>query len=231
MAVPLRAALVDLSAEAAKELGSSSSLVAQADAAHATVVLLVGVVEATGVQIAVTAPRFRETSLRQVVDEQIALLRRRLGDARAARLRLAVDVDPAVTMDADRGLLGQAVSNVLQNAVEAYPADSNDEIPIAIAARLHGAGTMVALVVRDTGRGIEPGTLGRLGEPFVSSKGSGRGLGVLNVKRMVEVVHGGLVEVDSEPGKGTTVSLLVPRKQPERALRSRGRRSRQKKAS
>jgi two-component system, sporulation sensor kinase E len=59
--------------------------------------------------------------------------------------------------------------------------------------------------------------LARLGEPFLSTQGEGRGLGILNVKRMVEVVHGGSVDVESETGRGTTVSLIVPRKQPQRA--------------
>ncbi|MGO9709955.1 MAG: ATP-binding protein [Polyangiaceae bacterium] len=48
----------------------------------------------------------------------------------------------------------------------------------------------------------------------VASCPTGRGLGVLNVKKVVETVHGGRVGVESAPGEGTTVSILLSRKQP-----------------
>jgi signal transduction histidine kinase len=60
-----------------------------------------------------------------------------------------------------------------------------------------------------------------VGEPFVSHEGTGRGLGVLNVKKMVEVVHGGVVKVESAVGSGTRVTVAVPRKQSSAGARSR----------
>ena len=116
-------------------------------------------------------------------------------------------------MEADRGLLGQAISNLLQNAVEAYAAEDEGAIRVDVRAEKRKAGTLVAITIEDRGRGIAREALAHLGEPFVSSKGVGRGLGMLNVKKMVEAVHGGSFEVESEKGGGTRVTIVLPRRQ------------------
>ncbi len=73
--------------------------------------------------------------------------------------------------------------------------------------------TLVAVVVEDAGGGVAASGLARLGEPFVSTKGRGRGLGVLNVKKMVESVHGGTFTLETIAG-GARATMVVPRKQP-----------------
>ena len=50
-------------------------------------------------------------------------------------------------------------------------------------------------------------------EPFINAKDRGRGLGMLNVKKVVGPVHGVVVDIDSEVGRGTRVELRVPRRQ------------------
>src|SRR5437867_8193804 len=67
----------------------------------------------------------------------------------------------------------------------------------------------VALAVSDTGPGIPRDRLPRVFEPFYSGKPNGSGLGLTIAERIV-VAHGGRIEIDSEPGRGTRVTLLFP---------------------
>ncbi len=71
------------------------------------------------------------------------------------------------------------------------------------------AATYAALEVADTGCGMEPCTLARIFDPFFSTKGTGRGLGMSALLGIVRGHRGGLF-VDSAPGRGTTVRVLLP---------------------
>ncbi len=76
----------------------------------------------------------------------------------------------------------------------------------------------VLLEVRDSGEGIDRGSLGRVFEPFFTTRavGEGTGLGLSIVHGLVER-HGGTIEVESEPGVGTTFTVTLPR-DPERSV-------------
>jgi signal transduction histidine kinase len=86
---------------------------------------------------------------------------------------------------------------------------------IEIGAGENLAGTEVWLRVRDNGPGIEPDRLQEIWSPFYSSKESGTGLGLAISKKIVDA-HGGSIEVDSGPGRGTGFLLTFP-KQPNGA--------------
>ncbi len=105
---------------------------------------------------------------------------------------------------------------MLQNAVESYAPESDAPIAVRVVWERRKAGTLVAITVEDRGRGIARDALPHIGESFVSSKGTGRGLGMLNVKKMVEGIHGGSVEIESAAGEGTRVTMVLARKQTDR---------------
>ncbi len=121
---------------------------------------------------------------------------------------------------ADHHKVQQAILNVLSNAYK-YSAPGSD-VSIAIEARApgqdtdpptQGAAPMVAIRIRDHGIGLTPEQLRRVGERFyradTSGKVSGTGLGMSIVKEIVDL-HGGRLELASEPGAGTTVTLWLP---------------------
>jgi signal transduction histidine kinase len=215
VATPLRLTMAHVRDESRRTVGER--LAARAEEASRMLDVLLGISTSARAQLATTAPRFREETLRPLVDEHVALLRARVGDeappGRLARLDVVVDVDQALAAEIDRGLFGQALANLLQNAVEAHPADGDAPIHVRVSGERRRAGTLVALTVEDRGAGMSPEMLARIGEAFTSSKGGGRGLGVLNVKRMVETVHGGTLEIASEVGRGTRMTAVLPRRQ------------------
>jgi signal transduction histidine kinase len=67
----------------------------------------------------------------------------------------------------------------------------------------------VTITVRDTGTGMPPGVLARIFEPYFSTKATGTGLGLTIAKRNAEL-NGGTVDVRSERGRGTTVTITLP---------------------
>lgn len=128
-----------------------------------------------------------------------------------AGVRVAVDVAAdAPLFHADRRAIRQVILNLLSNAVKFTPTGGR----ISVGAR-HERGTGTRLWVSDTGMGIPPEHIANLGQPFVqldsayARKGQGMGLGLALVRSLVGM-HGGRVAIDSELGRGTTVSIVLP---------------------
>ena len=124
--------------------------------------------------------------------------------ARAARVDVRVAVEPGLPRFAfDRDQLIQVVWNLALNGVEAMHGRGRLSLE---GARHNGA---VALAVTDTGHGIPAERRRRVFEPFYSGKPNGTGLGLTIAERIV-AAHGGRIEIDSEPGRGTRITLLFP---------------------
>ena len=122
----------------------------------------------------------------------------------------------------DRRLLGQAVTNLLQNAADALAMrpegsgpDGTNKGHIAVGVGLHG--NEVVIVVADDGIGLPGQDRDRLTEPYVTHKPKGTGLGLAIVKKIMED-HGGRVTLDDRvpepdwPGTGAVVCLFLPPK-------------------
>jgi signal transduction histidine kinase len=209
VATTLQIAIANVKSGAQKPDLDRERLLEDANAASSALNLLLSVVGSACDLADRVPPKFKPENLRAIVIQATELLRDRI-DAR--RLDLDVDVDENLVLDVDRGKLLQALSNVFQNAAEAYPSDGDAPIRIRVAARLRAA-TQVALTIADEGCGIGANELPHVFAPFGSSKPGVRGLGLLNVQRMIESVHGGDVHLESTRGIGTTVTLTLPRKQ------------------
>lgn len=108
----------------------------------------------------------------------------------------------------DHGKLQQVFINLLSNSIEASP--TGGTISISTVAE----GNMVVARVSDTGLGIEPENQSRLFEPFFTTKeiGSGTGLG-LSICYGIIRQHNGTIEIASQPGKGTDVTIKLPVKE------------------
>ncbi len=157
--------------------------------------------------------------LSQLVVEMLGLLRASVAKKGPLDVDLAEDL-PAI--EADDTQIRQVLLNLVTNAAEAL-ADTGGSITVRTrvcrvgAEELVGAfgtpdpepGEYVVLEVSDTGPGIEESRVARVFEPFFTSKASGRGLGLAVVLGIARA-HRGVIQLESEPGVGTTFRVLVP---------------------
>lgn len=164
----------------------------------------------------------RPVHLAGLVEEVVQLL----ASSADPRIRIHVRVDPNLPpVLADPAALHQLLMNLGVNAVQAMP--RGGELTFSAealyvtdrVARAHPElqeGPYVALTVRDTGVGMDPAVRSRAFEPFFTTRspGGGSGLGLAIVHAVV-TDHDGAVQLESEPGAGTTVRCLLP-------LRDRG---------
>jgi signal transduction histidine kinase len=125
-----------------------------------------------------------------------------------ARLELEVDAAPSVYGNGAR--LCQVLLNLLLNAAHAIEPGQVQHNTIRVSARAEGAETVV-LEVSDTGCGIPPENLGRIFNPFFTTRPVGKGTGLgLAVCHGIVASHGGEISVDSEVGKGSTFRVRLP---------------------
>lgn len=138
-----------------------------------------------------------------VVEETSQFLRRLL------RENIAMDLETdaqAFPVRADRGQLGQILTNLVVNAADAMPDGGT------LTLRTGGNSAAVWLSVKDTGVGICEDIQSRIFEPFFTTKEAGRGTGLgLSVVHGIVTQHGGTIEVNSSPGNGAEFVVRLPR--------------------
>jgi two-component system sensor histidine kinase HydH len=108
-----------------------------------------------------------------------------------------------ILVDGDKDKLRQAFVNLIQNAIEAMPTGGS------LSLKVEKQQAMIFCQVRDTGIGISESALRRLFDLFFTTKERGTGLGLSNVRKIIDA-HGGRIEIDSYPQKGTKVNLWLP---------------------
>ena len=130
------------------------------------------------------------------------------------RAKLVKDYGEVPRVLGSEGRLSQVFLNLLVNAAHAIDEDSVDEQQIMV--RTRRVGDEVLVEVRDTGSGIEPDLLGRLFEPFVTTKEVGKGFGLgLSICHQTVAAFGGRIEVESEVGVGSLFKVWLPVHQAE----------------
>jgi two-component system, NtrC family, sensor histidine kinase HydH len=138
------------------------------------------------------------------------LIRRSLrlieGDARGKGVEIRTEIDPVLPplpMDADR--INQALLNLYINAIQAMDGGG----VLTIKAGVNGNAESLKIRISDTGRGIDAYDREHIFDPYFTTKSSGTGLGLAIVHKIVEA-HDGAIDVESEPGRGTTMTLILP---------------------
>ncbi|HUT01206.1 MAG TPA: ATP-binding protein [Phycisphaerae bacterium] len=141
------------------------------------------------------------TDLRRVVSELVDFFTPQATDVRVV-LRSALPEAP-VACRVDEKLMKQALLNLMINAVQAMP--DGGELLIKVATQ----GDRGTVEVIDTGPGMAPDEIGRIFEVYYSTKKRGTGLGLPTTRRIVHE-HGGTIQIESEPGKGTRFVIALP---------------------
>jgi two-component system NtrC family sensor kinase len=152
-------------------------------------------------------PERRPTALPRLMEEAVELVE---GVDPGKHRRISWKVDAAIgDVVTDPGLLRQILVNLLSNALDAVGPTGR------VSAEANPVGEDVLITVSDTGHGIPPDDLRRIFEPFYTTKGRGKGTGLgLAICRQLTAALGGSISVDSEPGKGSTFFVRIPRKGP-----------------
>lgn len=143
-----------------------------------------------------------ETDLNRLLHDVLSLVGRQLEQN---GISAELDLHPELpTIMAIPNNVHQVLLNVILNAVDAMP----DGGRLEIATQQH-AGGWAGVTIRDSGRGIPPEQLAQIFEPFFTTKDDGTGLGLAISVGIVEA-HGGQIDVESQPGKGSTFSIRFP---------------------
>lgn len=157
--------------------------------------------------------------LRRLVEEMAEPLRSSLSEG--VELHVS-SVEDQVTVDADAGQIRQALEHLIANANDAMEGAAGVvslEVGTVEATRAdlrktyleHAlpSGELIYLEIADTGQGMDHETLGRLFDPFFTTRRTGRGLGLASVLGIVRS-HGGTIKVESQEGEGSTFRILLP---------------------
>jgi signal transduction histidine kinase len=146
-------------------------------------------------------PDLQRTSINDIVTETLKLLEREISDRDIlVEQELAADIPASLV---DRAQLKQAFYNLIRNALQAMRAGGILRI------RTEATDSHLVVSVIDTGQGISAEQMGRIFEPYYTTKPDGTGLGLMIVQRIVRD-HGGTIDVESDAGRGTTVRIKLP---------------------
>ncbi|MBL0713667.1 MAG: response regulator [Desulfosarcina sp.] len=155
--------------------------------------------------------------LRNVIRETVKLLRASL----PTTIAIQVDIRSETPITADPTQMHQVVMNLATNAAHAMEGDGGrlaitlDDLDQGadglIIDGMEGHDKVVQLTVRDTGKGIAPAVLGRIFDPYFTTKVKGKGTGMgLAVVHGIVKSYGGEIQVESQPGQGSSFRVFLP---------------------
>ena len=140
-------------------------------------------------------------------------------------VQIELDLDPNIDqVEADRGRVRQILNNLIVNGAEAVENMPAGRVVAATRLETAGNAAYATITVSDNGPGFSREVLGRVFDPYVTSKPKGTGLGLAIVKKIVEE-HGGRVEADNRPEGGGRVRVSLPVTDGTRQLVARERRA------
>ncbi len=147
-------------------------------------------------------PKLESADFAQLLREALEFLGPELSDR---RILVETEIpDDVPTVRVDRGQIRQMLFNVIKNAAEAMSGGGVLRVTVGSTDRF------VRCSIRDTGPGMSAEQLSRMFEPYYTTKPGGSGLGMMIVQRIVRD-HAGEIEIHSEPGGGTAVTVYLPR--------------------
>jgi len=144
-----------------------------------------------------------QCSITKVINEVTRLVE---NEAASRQLDLKMDLAgdiPDILGDSDQ--LKQVFLNILKNAFEALSCDGR----IYLQTYWNRPENLVQVIIRDTGMGMDEQTRASMFDPFFTTKKNGTGLGMFIIKKLIDN-HGGRIEIQSEPEKGTVVTVILP---------------------
>ena len=151
-------------------------------------------------------------NLNQLVSEVADLYR-----SQAPGTRIRLDLDEHIELiEADRGRVRQILNNLVTNALEALEGVGSPLLEITTSLERSADGDYAAMTVCDNGPGFQRELLGRMFDPYVTSKPKGTGLGLAIVKKIIEE-HGGRIDADNRPEGGARVRVVLPVKDSTRS--------------
>lgn len=152
-----------------------------------------------------TPMNLQPTNLNQVIDRSLRLVQHQLD---LAGVHVQLQLDPALPQVlCDAAQIEQVLLALVMNATDAMPQGGNLWLTTSASPERN----CVRIVVRDDGAGIPPEILPRLFEPFLTTKETGRGVGLgLAISQNILERHSGNIGVQSEVGRGTTFTVTLP---------------------
>jgi two-component system, NtrC family, sensor kinase len=169
-------------------------------------------------------PEKKFTDLNQVIDDTVRIVEQ---PAHLRDIAITLDLDrtlPPIWIDADQ--IKQVIMNMLVNAQHAVDGKGSITVSTRRSTDPRAPATepkpMVAISIVDTGCGIPEANLQRIFDPFFTSKDVGKGTGLgLSVSHGIVEAHGGLIEVESTVGEGSTFRVFLPLTPPSAARESK----------
>ena len=156
-----------------------------------------------------TSPSMGIVRVQEVLADVVGFMRHEIED-RGVRVEATLP-DQLPVIRGDVAQLKQVFFNILKNALQAMGEGG------LITVECRSGNDFVEIHFTDTGKGISQEHLGRILEPYFTTRADGTGLGLLIVERIVRA-HGGEIGIESEEGVGTTVSVRLPRRERQARL-------------